>query len=129
MAWQAAATCPAQSLPVSRTGTGCFFFLKKVLPVDAEREVYLIYHSLERLLVAAPFCHLFLGHTPALALLSSRQGPSAPASPPRVRTYELGQRGQDAVVGDKEVVAVAELPLRLRALVLGPAWGREGASA
>lgn len=28
--------CPAQSLPVSRTGTGCFFFLKKVLPAGGK---------------------------------------------------------------------------------------------
>jgi hypothetical protein len=28
--------CAAQSLPVSRTGTGCFFFLKKDLPAGGE---------------------------------------------------------------------------------------------
>lgn len=28
--------CPAQSLPVSRTGTGCFFFLKNVLPAGVK---------------------------------------------------------------------------------------------
>ena len=116
--------CPAQSLPVSRTGTGCFLLLKNDFPARGQgggwwavggrrgkpgREGSIVP-------TRTPFNHP--GH-------GGRQQVRQVRHPP---TYELGQGGQHALVGHEEVVGVAELALGLVALILGSVVGGAPAS-
>lgn len=123
-------TCPAQSLPLSRTGMGCFFFLKKVLPADQWNEKNGIRKNKSRLAWRA--CRALLNRYPLPAARHPCQQPCAAAAlrrriPEPAPAYELGQAGEDTVISHKEVVGVAELALGLVAFVLGPTgWAGVG---